>query len=416
MARFGASTRVARWAAGLLALCAAAQAFAGGPSDYPAAMRLAVDQWITSQRPSGLLRYGFDFLADTESEKDSTSPANLARQAGAASTLADYLEAGGTAHGRDALVALLTALRENSLPIGKSDLQTLIEKTGLLGLPAGRYKLHRSLHHFGLVYRTEGPGRVLSPSKRYGDAYTGATALALLAEVRFVRATGDNRFADDRKAWLEALIGLRIPGQGFRQTASSIDHDDYFDGESWLALAEYHRTFPHDDRAASALAATDDDMLSFYGNPFRVAFFHWGTMAAAARYQDTKNPRFLEFVRMQMREFLKVRGKAGDDRNNCALVEGMADGLGALVVAGERGSALATEARDWIAREMEKMDRLQIRTGQQAIEYPNARVIAPRMQEFAGSFLEAVSVPRTQVDHAQHCVSAMIKIRRHSLL
>ena len=257
---------------------------------------------------------------------------------------------------------------------------------------------------------------MLSPNRDYGDAHTGATALALLAETRYVRGGGDERFADDRRAWLEALIGLRIPGLGFRQTADSIDHHDYYDGEAWLALAEYHRTFPGDERAAAALAATDGDLLAFYGRGFRRAFFHWGAMAAAARYQDTRDPRFLDFVRMLVRSFVDAGGKSKDDWNNCALVEGMADGLAALRLGGEGESPLAKEAGAWIAREMGKTSRLLIRQGQQGLDYPNARVIAPRMSEFAGSFLAGVYLPSTQVDYAQHCVSAMVKIQRNGLL
>jgi len=399
-----------------LALLWAAPAGALAPVDYPAAMRLAVEQWSVSQRPSGFLRYGYDFLADIESEKDSMSAENLTRQAGTASALADYVEWTGDARARDTLVALLSALRSTALPIGKSPIQSAIEKTGLLGLPAGRYKLHKLLGQFGLVYRAEGPGRVLSPRRDYGLAYTGATALALLAEVRFVRGGGDDRFAGDRQAWLEALIGLRIPGLGFRQVADSIDHDAYFDGEAWLALAEYHRTFPGDEHAATALAETDGDLLAFYGRGFKRPFFHWGTMAAAARYQDTRDPKFLEFARMLMREFLEAGGKSQNDSNNCALVEGMADGLAAIQLAGEGKSPLANDARAWIAREMDKASRLLVREGQQGLDFPNARVIAPRMKEFAGSFLAGTYSPGTRVDYAQHCVSAMVKIQRNRLL
>jgi hypothetical protein len=58
----------------------------------------------------------------------------------------------------------------------------------------------------------------------------GTVALALLAELVYANASGDNRFADLRSAWLQGLLSLRIPGGGFRQTPVSIDDADYYNG------------------------------------------------------------------------------------------------------------------------------------------------------------------------------------------
>jgi hypothetical protein len=379
-------------------------------------MRLSVDHWIATQKPSGFLLYGFDFLADRESEPDSMSPVNLTRQAGAASTLADWYALTGDERARAPLEKMLAAMGRHSLPIGKSPVQQVLERTRLLSLPVGRYKLRAALTRFGLLYRPEGSGRVLSPGRDYADAYAGATALALLAEVRYAQASRDVGFAGLRHAWLEALVGLRMPGSGFRQTVISIDHDAYFDGEAWLALAEYHRAFPTDATTAATLSAVDDDLLRLYGASFRLAFFHWGTMAASARYRDTRAPKFLEFVRMQMREFLGYKLNETNDHNTCALAEGVADGLAALALGGEGNGALAAKARTWLVREMAKAEALQVRPHQEGLRFANARVEAPRMKAFAGSFLAGTHLPTTQVDLAQHCVSAMIKIRRNELL
>ncbi len=386
-----------------------------GPTDYPAAMALTVERWTASQRASGFFAYGFDFLEDAESEKDTMSAPHLVRQAGSGAVLADYLLLTGDTRASEPLRRLLAALRGHSLPIGKSALQTFIEDSRVLSLPIGRYKLHSALERFGLLYEKQGAGLVLSPSSDYAKAHTGATALALLAEVRYSKATGDSSFADSRRAWLEALIGLRIPGEGFRQVPTSIDHTPYYDGETWVAMAEYHHEFPQDSRAASALVDADTDLLKSYGSAFKLDFFQWGTMAASARYRDTRDPRFLQFVTAQMSVFLERKAEADND-NNCALVEGVADGLAALVDGGASSGDLAKKARAWIAREMEKAEKLQIKPGQRGLDFASAQVIAPRMSEFAGDFLQGTYLPKTQVDLAAHCVSAMIKIRRNALL
>ena len=116
-----------------------------------------------------------------------------------------------------------------------------------------------------------------------------------------------------------------------------------------------------------------------------------------------------------MSELLQRKAKPDND-NNCALVEGVADGLAALVDGGAGASDLANRARAWIAREMDKAEKLQIKPGQRGLDFPGARVTAPRMSEYAGEFLEGTYQPRTQVDLAAHCVSAMVKIRRDALL
>jgi hypothetical protein len=383
-------------------------------NDYAESINLAVNHWLAVQKPSGFMPYGFDFLADKESEPNTMSGANLTRQAGTASALADYYVMTKDQRARTAIQRFLSAFGRLSLPIGKSRVQALVEATRLLSLPFGRYKIHSALNRFALLYEKEGPGNVLSPNGEYTKAYTGAAALALLTELRYSQTSGDNSFAGLRRAWLEGLIALRIPGDGFRQQPTSIDPTPYFDGESWLALAEYHRAFPQDRRASEFLADVDEALMNKYGGPFKIDFFHWGTMAAAARYADTKNTKFLDFIKSQTVAFLDRNKDRVNHYNNCASVEGIADALGALLSAGEKDSELARRAERWVATEMQKAKQLQILPGQKELAFPNARIIAPRMQEFAGSFRAGIYAASTQVDLTAHCVSAMVKLKRNS--
>lgn len=380
--------------------------------DYPESINLAVNRWLAVQTPSGFLPYGFDFLEDEASEPGTMSAANLTRQVGTAAVLADYYALTKDQRMRPAIQRFLSAFGRNSLPIGKSRLQTLVEMTHLLSMPFGRYKIQTALNRFGLLYEKMGPGRVPSPSD-YTKAYTGAVALALLTELRYSQTSGDTRFANLRNAWLEGLIELRIPGDGFRQFPTSIDTNAYFDGQAWLALAEYHRAFPQDRRVSECLTDIDSALMKKYGGTFKIDFFHWGTMAAAARFADTKDKALLDFIKAQTQSFLDRKKGHYDNNNNCASVEGVADALGALHSAGEGGSELAERARGWAAAEMRKAKQLQIKPGQTELVFRNARIIAPRMQEFSGSFRSGVYAADTQVDFTAHCVSAMVKLTRH---
>lgn len=381
---------------------------------YSESINLAVNRWLSVQKPSGFMPYGFDFLENEESEPGTMSAANLTRQTGAASVLADYYALTKDQRTRPAIQRFLSAFGRYSLPIGKNQVQTLVEKTHLLSTPFGRYKILAALKRFGLLYETSGPGKVLSPNTDYSKAYTGAVALALLTELRYSQTSGDNSFADLRHAWLEGLIGLRIPGDGFRQFPTSIDATPYFDGEAWLALAQYHRVFPQDRRVSEFLDDVDTSLMKKYGEPFKKDFFHWGTMAAAARYADTKEKRFLDFIKAQTDAFLDRKKGHVDSHNTCALVEGVADALGSLHSAGEGNSELAKRARGWVAIEMQKAKQLQIQPGQKELVFSNARIVAPRMQEFAGSFRRGIYKADTQVDITQHCLSAMVKLTRYS--
>jgi len=210
------------------------------PHDYSREISLAVDRWLVVQKPSGFLPYGFNFLEDKESEPDSMSAANLARQAGTAAVLADYYAFTKDPRARPALEKFLTAFGRHSLPIGKGLTQKLIEKTRILSIPVGRGKIHNALEWLDVLFVKEGPGRVLSPDKDYNGAFAGTVALALLTELRFAQTSQDESFSHLRQAWLEGLMTLRIPGGGFRKFPTSIDPTPYSDGEAWLALAESH--------------------------------------------------------------------------------------------------------------------------------------------------------------------------------
>lgn len=382
-----------------------------GQNDYSGSINLAVNRWLAVQKSSGFMPYGFDFLEDEESEPRTISAANLTRQVGTAAVLADYYALTKDQRVRPVIERFLRTFGRYSLPIGKSRMQTFVEMTGLLSMPFGRYKIQTALNRFGLLYEKTGTGKVLSSSD-YSNAYSGAGALALLAELRYSQTSGDTRFADLRNAWLEGLIGLRLPGDGFRQLPASIDATPYFDGQAWLALAEYHRAFPRDRHVSELLTDVDDSLMKKYGGAFKIDFFHWGAMAASARFADTKDKKFLDFIKVQTGAFLDRKKDHVDNSNNCASVEGVADVLGALLSAGEGGSELAERARGWVSTEMHKAKQLQIQPGQKELVFSNARIIAPRMQEFSGNFLSGIYAANTQVDITAHCVSAMVKLKR----
>jgi hypothetical protein len=395
-----------------------ASAFGASPAiDYPGMMRLTVDGLLASQLADGLFPYGFDFSADRPLEPDRMTPSNLIRQAGTVSALAAYYRYTREPRLREPLQRALTALERRSLPIGKSRLQYRIERTGVLSLPFARWKLLAALEHFGLLYESAGGGKVVSPDRDYGGALAGTVALTLLAELVYANASGDDRFAEARSAWLNGLLTLRIPGGGFRRTPASIDDSSFFNGEGWLALAVYADHHIDDARVAVELADLDQSMIGRYSRKPDRSFFHWGAMAAAQRFATTRDPRFLEFLRAQTDFFLgRFQQAQNPDGNHCAAMEGVAAIVAALGRAGEGDTDRALQIRNWLGQEAARLPQLQIQPGKTAIKLGGAAELrAPRLSQFPGAFFWNLYQPTIRVDAAQHCLSALVMIDRDRL-
>ena len=402
-------------AAAFLAVVAL-DAAAADAVDIPAVMRLTAEYWIAAES-DGFLPYGFDFLADKPLEPDRMSAPNLVRQAVASFAVASYFDYSKDARLRDPLRRSLSAYRRKSIPVGKGDAQRVLENMRILSLPVARWKLKTALDRFGLLYRPSGPGDLVSPNGKYDGAVAGGVALALLTELVYSRASGDDSFAESRRAWLHGLLSLRIPGGGFRQEPVSIDDSDYDNGEGWLALAVYADQHRDDTQAAAELVNLDAALLARYSESPTIKFLGWGGMAAAQRFSTTRDPRFLVFVRRQADAFVeRFERQTKPEDNNCATLEGIAAMLAVLAASGETDSKRVAALRSWSSREVAKLPRLQIQPGQQGMALGgDAYLRNPHMASYAGGFLWSLQEPMTRVDAAAHCLSAMVTIERAHL-
>jgi hypothetical protein len=385
--------------------------------DRASMMRLTAEHWIASQSADGTLPYGFDLLADKSTAPNGDDWAYVVRQALSTYAWAQYLGYSGDRRVQEPIQRSLSALARRSLPLGKSRVQYWIEQTRILSLPAARWKLNHALESLGLLYRPKGSGRVVSPDGKYGTALTGATGVALLAELAYSRASGDHQFAPLRSAWLDALISLRIPGAGFRKTPDSIDQDDYSNGEAWLAVAAYCDQNRGDSRCG-LLPELDEALMARYSAKPTFEFYHWGAMSAAQRFKTTGLTRFLAFMQQQGNFFSKrFESRVFADANRCAPMEGAAAAIAVLGHAGAEYAALAERMRAWLLREADKLPKLQIQEGQNRLLLAGDAVLsAPRLVAFSGAFLISLYTPTVQIDAAAHCMAAMVMIERDGLL
>lgn len=393
----------------VLALVSGGMAPAAAQATDADRLRLAVEYLLGSQAPSGLFLYDFDFLAGRSVEAD-----NIVRQAGTAYLLAEYYLHVRDPRVRLAIEATLKKLGELSLPISKSTLQSTLEEMRLLSVPIGRYKVRASLERFGLLYRPSGDGKVISLDGRYLTAPTGATAVALLAELLYQQASGDNRFGSLRSAWVKGLLSLRIPGRGFRISPTLIDSTPFYDGEAWLALAYYNELFPNDDSVARNLESLDAYLMARYATDVKTGFYQWGTMAAAHRLTVTANQKFVTFIRAQAQVYLDApRSDRAHGNNSCYDIEGLATAVAVLRAKVTADGALLKRLEARVSEEMDTIRQLQIPPGIERMGFgEGVYLFSPRLREFAGAFLESRFRPYTRVDYTAHCVSALVKLAR----
>lgn len=329
---------------------------------------LAAGYMAAVQRPDGTFGYEYDFVLGRFLEGD-----NIVRQTGAGFGLAEYLKRSGDGALREPVERAIAAYDARSIAFGG--------------------------------------GLVVSGDGTFARAWTGATALALLAEVHYFEETGDDRFAALRRAWLEGLKALQLASGGFAEYPGSEEESDYFNGETWLALAHYVRLFPDDHVTAGALARADAHLMEYYTRAPSFMFFHWGMRAATVRFATTGEARFVDFVAMHSWLFVNYMDpELAPEWNSCALVEGLASAAKALRL-GDRASDLAyAPVRDRSRRELAKDLGMQIMPGQTRLALGEDRhLLDTALDRFAGAFLNGRYSPRTRIDATTHCLWAMMR-------
>jgi hypothetical protein len=391
-------------AAAIVLLGAAARA-----EDDAERIRRAVAHTIATQKPDGMFRYDFDFLAAEPSGDD-----NIVRQAGTLFSLGAYLVDTGDRTVVAPLEAGLSALAQRSLPIGTGSAQAWLESAGVFRIAS--WRLERALAGRGWLYAREGDGRVISGDASYAGVYTGATALALIAELELRSATGEERFAAERAGWLRGLLALRVPGGGIRDNPETLHTSSYPDGETWLALSHYHDAFPADAEAARALTELESYLLDHYRDEPDKEFYHWGAMTCAARLARGDAARRVEFAAGQAEFVLRVAPpEKKPDENSCALLEGLASSL--VVIRSQPGREdLVTRLEERVALELARNRAFQIGPGQRQMALGGGgQLQAPSLAGSSGAFLAGRYRAYTRTDLTQHCISAFLIAKRHGL-
>jgi hypothetical protein len=395
----------------VVVLLGASHAYAA-EEDNPA--WFAARQLMDAQQPSGLFAFERDFLlggARPGTEIGLGRLEYITRETAAAYGLSRYYLYDRHPDIARALKSFLGNIKELSLPISKAPGQSMLESVGIVSLPIGHDWIAATLQRLNLLYHPTGEGRLVSYDRSYETAWGGATALSLLAELQYFRASRDPQFASLRQAWLQGLLVL-YNGKGFRALPSSIDENALSNGEIWLALSYYSRLFPEDRVTAALVARLDDYMIETYSKRPKVIFYSWGTNAAAQRFETTSDGKFLRFIDQITRAYLGNTSQLPrPEENSCAAIEGLAAALRVLASEENTDRDFIVRLRQYIDKEMDKNRLLQIRKGQTRIELGNgAYLYAPSLADHAGAFLAAAREPYVRIDFTEHCISALLEL------
>lgn len=330
-------------------------------------IQLALTYLTKSQRPNGLFKYQFDFIRGKYRDRD-----NIVRQAGAGYGLAEYFSKTKDTSVKDVIVRALKAYAVLSIDYEQ--------------------------------------GRVLSRDQSLSGAKTGATALALIAELYYFEAFRDNQFKDVREGWLRGLIGLHRKGGGFVKSPNVREESHYYNGEGWLAMAHYARLFPGNSEVRKILGVVDAYLIEHYGGEPNIGFLHWGMMAAAVRYKTTGAKRFRDFARNQAEAYLdRLRPVFKPDVNACYSVEGLIATADVLEEEQGRNREFGQRLRRRIDAEIEKSLTFQILPGQTRLDFgPGRYLFSEQLKNFPGAFTDGLYRPRARIDDTHHCLSALV--------
>lgn len=375
----------------------------------------AANQLIDTQLTSGFFPYDFNFSNGKQSDIARVEGYHLVRQAGAAFALGEYLERYGKTNARDALALYLGRASSNAIPIGKGSIQKKLEWVGVYN----RWRFwdfwREPLNGMGLLFKPEGEAQLVSIDNDYERAWLGTTALSLIAAIKYYRATGDDRFNPNILAWKEGLLALQVPGRGFREAPHYLSESHYFNGESWLALAEYVLSFPGDKQAVKTLDDLDDYFIERYRSREHARFFSWGMMAAWVRFKSNGDPRLGELMQTLATFFLRRdENVIPSGVNTCAEIEGVATFIQYMSEQNQLSAPLALKAVEFIERRMAVNRQLQI-DSDLVQRISSGEEYLAKLNQYRGAFIYSLEEPLMQLDLTQHCMSALMRVNGSTL-
>ena len=300
------------------------------------------------------------------------------------------------------------AVSEQSVPIGKGYIQRVFETTGLYNRWQIWRPLREPLYQSGLLFTTEGPGKLITIHQDYERALPGATALSLFAALKYRKVTGDKRFDADIHSWKDGLLALMVDGRGVREAPHYLSESPYVNGQTWLAFAEYRSSFPEDPEITTILADFEPYLFQRYQQQPDRLFYSWGMMGLKVRLDTSGDPRYTDFaVAMSEWLFATEERLPSPGLNSCATIEGIATFVNLMNEQKLESHVLTQTANRYVAREMEFNRQLQINE-QLAGSLAGLQAHPKEATRFHGAFILSQEYPLMEVDLTAHCLNALL--------
>jgi len=374
----------------------------------PDAVELAVDQLLRTQFDSGFFPYDFNFTNGEYTSMEDISGVNLVRQTGAIFSVANVIEQNRNEEIEQAIGRFLAMTAQESIPISKGFIQGLLESSGLYNRWQIWKPLRKPLYKAGLLFTDEGPSLLVTTGKDYERAYPGATALTLIAAIKYRNTTGDHQFDAEIIHWKDGLLELMVDGRGFREAPHYLSESEYVNGEAWLALAQYINSFPDDAETRSVIYELEDYYFNEYSLRPRIRFYSWGMMAINARYNTSHDVRYINFAREMTEWFFSAEENyAHPDFNSCALIEGVATFVNLMHMSGQPPDELTGSAQNYVDQEIAHIKQLQIDDNFLTRLNLDEKYHSEASQ-FIGGFILSKESPLMQVDLTGHCINALL--------
>ena len=361
-----------------------------------------------NQLPSGLFPYDYDFSSGESTPMEGISGVNLVRQSGAVFSLSKYFEISKDSTAGETIRLFLEAASNQSIPIAKGRRQQSWEKKG--------YYNHRYLWGFmrlplywsGMLFQETGEARLVSVDEDYKRAFPGATALSLVSALTYREVTGNQQFDSMLAQWIAGLSTLLVDDRGSRQAPHYLSESDYVNAQTWLALADYHRSFPENTAVLATMLRLEKYLFARYSESPSIKFYSWGLMATSVRQQTTGDTRYVEFARTLTDWLLsQPREQTIPDTTQCARIEGLATFVNMMAPLDGESNQLVKSAGEVIAKDLAQIRPLQITAS--LARLPNVHKNADKvLDKFRGGFIYSAEEPLMIVDLTGHCLHALL--------
>jgi len=168
--------------------------------------------------------------------------------------------------------------------------------------------------HETMEYEKVGERELAYIKYKHEDAKVGTSALGVMALIELSEVDPEVDYEREIDALGELLFRM-VKDNGQMQCyykTREDDHNDYYPGESMLALARLYR-YTGEQRYLEGLEKSLDFYVDYYGEGEYTSFTPWGTEAMLYAYDELEKPEYLDLCHRMARACLRGQNNDWED-------------------------------------------------------------------------------------------------------